>query len=217
MRLLTTALLVILLTTPATLAFETCSCTADDGRCSANLSCPGGCVAYCPNGGGCRAKCVTNSEGGGSNYEIIQMRATVQIKGGNANDLAAALAGITGREVVFVPTMPEHPISLDVKGAPVWDILEILAEHGKVQIGGDDFSTLQLIRKALVTGERMSICIRGASVRRVVDELEALSGLSIQVTSGDAHRLVTLSAKGVTLNELLAQMSDQAGVQISQK
>ena len=39
---------------------ESCSCTADDGSCSASVSCKGGCIAYCPSNG-CRAVCKGSS------------------------------------------------------------------------------------------------------------------------------------------------------------
>lgn len=129
--------------------------------------------------------------------------------------LASKLAGITGSEFVFVPTNPDEPVNLDVKDMPLWDVLEVLSRRGKVQIGGQDFAKLQIVRKALVNGERMAVCINNISVQGVVEEFAGLSGLPIHVTSGDATALVILSVKETTLEEVLAQVSSQTGVEIT--
>jgi hypothetical protein len=132
-----------------------------------------------------------------------------------SKQVASELARITAREVAFVPTNPQEKFNLDAKNVPLWDVLETLAQSGKVRIGGEDFSSLQAVRKALLSGERMSVCIHNASIQSVVEEFAGISGLPIRVTSGDATTIVTLSVKGVTLEEALAQVSFQAGVQIA--
>jgi hypothetical protein len=221
MRLLAAALLVSLLTlnTLSAPVFNNCSCNATDGSCSASVSCPGGCIADCPSGG-CYATCKkgTNGEGGGGDIApILMMPINLELHGGGNRQLASEIARITGREFVFLPDNPNEPVNLDVKDLPLWDVLEVLSRRGKVRIGGHDFSTLQIVRKALVNSERMSVCINNVSVQGVVEEFAGMSGLPIRVTSGDAESLVTLSVKGVTLEELLAQVSSQTGVGITLK
>jgi hypothetical protein len=218
MRLLAATLLIcLLLLSAAARTFDNCSCNAKDGTCSANISCAGGCIAVCPGGGNtCRATC--SGGGGGSGYgEIDYMMAVSMQTDSDTNTVAAELARITGRPVVFIPANGNTPISLDVKRAALWDVLEILSASGKIEIGGDDFSKLQNIRKALVTGEKMSICVHNASVQRVVNEFASLSGLSIRVTSGNPKTIVTLSASDASLEEFLSQLAKEGGVEISTK
>jgi len=217
MRLLAASLLVslFLLNTSATAPFEDCSCTAADGSCSASVSCGGGCIAYCPSGA-CRASCIKNGDAAELELGSLMMRpVTVQFDRGSSRQVASELARITARQVAFTPNNPQERFNLDAKNIPLWDVLETLSQSGKVQIGGEEFSNLQAARKALVSGERMSICIRNASVQSVVREFAGMSGLPIRVTSGDPSAVLTLSMKGVTLEEALTQVSSYTGIQIS--
>lgn len=218
MRLLAATLLVSLLTCNilGTPAFDNCSCNANDGSCSASVSCPGGCIADCPSGG-CYATCKKGTSGGddGAIAPILMMPINLELRGRSNKQLTSEIARITGREFVFVPDNPNDPVNLDVKDLPLWDVLEVLSRRGKVRIGGHDFATLQIVRKALVNGERMAVCINNVSVRGVVEEFAGMSGLPIRVTSGDAEAVVTLSVKEVTLEELLAQVSSKTGVGIT--
>jgi hypothetical protein len=213
MRLMAANLLISLLLISAAAAptFDTCSCNARDGSCSASVSCPGGCIAVCPSGG-CRASC-SNS------YDMMDymMPVSMQQTDSTSNQVAGELSRITGQQVVFSPTNPSEPINLDVKRAALWDVLEALSASGKIEVGGEDFSKLQRIRRALVSDERMSICVHNASVQRVVAEFASLSGLRIRVTAGDPRTMVTLSATDTTLKEFLGQLSAQAEVEISLK
>lgn len=170
-------------------------------------------MAICPSGG-CKATCSGGFAGGGLDYS---MQISIQQTGGNTKSVASELARITGQSVVFTPSTPDDSINLDVKRARLWDVLELLSASGKIEIGGDDFAKLQRIRKALVSGERMSVCIHNTTVQRAVNEFASLSGLPIRVTSGDPKAVVSLTLKEVNLEEALTQMAGQAGVEISVK
>jgi hypothetical protein len=201
-----TALLLII-PVPRVLARD-CSCVALDGSCSASVSCPKGCTAYCPSGK-CYAKCLD------SFWETdFRQQVTLQMRGGSSRKLSAALARITSKEIVISPNKADEAYTFDFKEASLWDVLEVLSENGKVQIAGEDFGKLLGIRKAFISGEKMSVCIHQASVRHLVDQLAILSGLSIRATSGNLDTLVTLTLKDVTLKEVVAEISEQTGVQI---
>lgn len=207
------ALTALLLSIPVHigLAENTCSCTASDGSCSASVTCPGGCLAVCPDGGGCHAGC---SGKGGITPFLIE-RVSLQMRDSSSKRLSEELGRITGQEIVFSPYNPKETHTFDFKDALLWDVLEALSERGKVEIGGEDFGKLLRIRKAFLNGEKISICIRRTSVRNIVDELAALSGLSIHTTSGNVDTSVTLSLKDVTLEDIVAKVSEQASVQIA--
>jgi hypothetical protein len=219
MRLLAASFLValLLLNTPAAAVFDDCSCAADDGSCSVSVSCPGGCISYCPSRG-CRAKCIKNSPDGSGDPSIVPILnspVNVQFNRSDSKQVAAELARITKQEVMFVPDKPGQKLSLDAKRSRLWDVLETLSEAGKLRVGGEDFSKFQTIRNALVSDEKMKVCIHNASVQSVVEEFAAMSGLPIHITSGDPTTLVTLTVKGVTLQDALAQVSSQTGVEIA--
>lgn len=200
-------------TSTATPIFDSCTCIADDGSCSASVTCPGGCLAYCPSRA-CRSQCLGG--GGGKPQEpIYSMRVNLQLNKSNGKQIASELGRITAREVVFVPTNADATFSFDVKDAPLWNLLEMLSQDGSVRIGGEDFAQLQMIRRALTTGERMSVCIQNVPVKSLVKNLAELSGLNIRITSGDPKTLVSLSAREVTLDDIVAQVTAQTGVQVS--
>lgn len=192
---------------------ESCSCTAADGSCSAGVTCSGGCLAFCPSNN-CRAMCSSGGRGS-VEYADLLMRVTLRLQGSNSRAVSAELARVTGRNVVFTPATPGDTFSLDVKDAQLWSVLEILSASGKIQIAGEDFSNLQALRRALLQGERMPVCVSGTTVKRLVEELEQLTGLEIRVTSGDPKTVVNLTAGAVNLDELVAQVSERAGVRIT--
>jgi hypothetical protein len=143
------------------------------------------------------------------------MRVTLALKGSSSREVSAELARLTGYGIVFTPSKADATFSLDFKNAPLWEVLETLSTSGKVRIGSEDFSNLQIVRRTLLDGERMSVCISGTTVKRLVDELEYLTGLDIRVTSGDQRAVVNFTARGVNLDEIVAQVSERTGVQIT--
>ncbi|MFL6335306.1 MAG: hypothetical protein ACJ754_18495 [Pyrinomonadaceae bacterium] len=147
----------------------------------------------------------------------LAMPVTMHHVNSSSNQVASELAHITGRPVVYVPYRADDPISLDVKKAELWDVLDALSLSGKIQIGGDDFSTLQNIRRALVSGEKVTVCIHGATVQGVAAEFASLSGRRIQLTSGDPKAIVNLTLKDVTFEEFLAQIASQSGAEIAMR
>jgi type II secretory pathway component GspD/PulD (secretin) len=188
---------------------ETCSCAAIDGSCSASISCAGGCIAYCPSGG-CYAKCSS----GRHFLEDLSQEVTVEMRDGSSRQLSSELARITGEEIVISPNKPSETYTLDFKNALLWDVLEVLSARGKVQIAGEDFGKLLRIRKAFLSGEKMSVCIHKTPVKYIIDQLASLSGEQIHVSSGNRNTLITLSLKDVTLKEIVAKISEQTGAQI---
>jgi hypothetical protein len=144
----------------------------------------------------------------------FDQQVTLQMNGSSSRQLSAELAHITGQEVVVSPYKPDEAYTFDFKKAPLWDVLEVLSDRAKVQIAGEDFGKLMMIRKAFLAGEKMNVCIRQAPVRYIIDQLASLSGLQVHVTSGNINTLVTLSLKDVSFNEVVAKISEQTGVQV---
>lgn len=141
---------------------------------------------------------------------------TLELRGGNSEQLSAELTRITGKSITYTPSK-DDAINLDVKDAPLWDVLEVLSESGKVRIAGRDFMELGATRLALTTGEKVSVCFDRVPVQRVIDDLSVLSGHSIRVSKGDAETPVTFSARRITLKDILARVSAQTGVRVAEK
>ena len=216
MRLLAAGLFtcLLLLQLPLAAPFESCSCTADDRSCSASISCPGGCIAYCPSGA-CRATCSKPGTAGGEIGPILMKPITLHSRKGSSEHVASELARITAMQVSFVPNDRREKFNLDAKDIPLWDVLETLSVSGELKIGGEDFASLRAARQSIVSGERMKVCIHNASAQSVVDEFAGISGLPIRITAGDPQTIVNLTVQAATLDEAMAQISEQTGVQIT--
>lgn len=186
---------ILLLTTPISARPDSCPCASDAGTNS-----------ICING---------DSEGGMA--PALKMSITLELRHGNNQRLSDELTRITGRRIAVSPSKPDEAINLDVKDAPLWDVLETLSQNRTVLIEGKDFLKLQALRQSLRTGEKVSVCIHNAPLERVVSELSGLSGKSLHVTSGNMKASVTLSSKKITLEGILLRVSAQTGAQIEAK
>jgi hypothetical protein len=143
------------------------------------------------------------------------MLVTLRLKGSDSKQVAAELARVTHEEVVFNQSTPGDVFSLDVKNAPLWNVLEILSARGKVRIAGEEFSHFQAIRNTLVSGGRLMVCVRRTTVKRLVAELAYLSGRNFRVTGGDGRAQINFTATNATLEEIVAQVEAEASVRIS--
>lgn len=185
-----------LLGAPAAVACsDACSCVADAGS---------------------SAICIGGESAGEGVAAALARPVTLELRGGNSRRLSDELSRVTGKRIAFLPSGPDA-INLDVKDAPLWDVLEVLSQGGRVRIEGEDFSKLRAARQALAGGDKILVCIKGAPVARVVRELSGLSGQALRVTSGDEKAVVTLSAKGITLEGILSRVSEQTGARIAAK
>lgn len=187
-----------------------CSCSARDGSCSASGSCSGGgCTASCPSDG-CNVHCS-------GFYSMLQTEMTLQMQGATNKRLVAEVARVSGKEVAFSSKRPDVPFNLDVKGAPLWDVLEILSDNGTLLIGGEDFEKLRLTRRALLSGEKISMCVQNTPVSTFVTDLAGLTGLPIHITGGNARATVNVKLRDVTLQDIIAQVSEQTGAKITEE
>jgi hypothetical protein len=219
MKMLAVSIL-IYLTLGAALAFthapyDSCSCAAEDGTCSLSITCRGGCMAWCPSDG-CVAGCLDGADGSGRGM-IMSKPVTLRLKGSNGREVSDALARVTGEDFVFSPSTVDATLNLDVENLPVWNVLEILSQSGRIQISGIDFYNIKTVRRTLLFGERLSVCAHGMTVKRFVNELRFMTGLDIQTTSGDPNTIVSYTGKWVNLNEVMTQVSERTGVQITVK
>lgn len=196
--------------TPSRAPFQSCSCTADDNSCGVNGYCPYGCLAYCPPGN-CRITCV-----GGGYEDILDMSApiTMQLKNANSRKVAAELGRLTGAPVTFNPRQPDDTFNLDVKDKPLWEVLEELSSGGKIQIAKEDFGHLRGVRQSFLSGERISVCFHNVTAKRLAADLSFLSGRDVYVVSGNPKAIVDYTGKAVNFEEIVAQVSQSAEVQL---
>lgn len=211
---LTAGLFLGLLSTPIhsasnVLTFEECSCTAPDGSCSASISCRGGCIEHCLGQGDCYAECS-------GSYEMFGLETTLQLQNGTYPQLVASLARVSGRDIAFSPAKPDAVFNADYKKALLWDIFDMLSERGTVQIAGKDFEKLKRLRKALLSGMKISLCVGKTPVTTFVNDMASLTGLPLRVTGGKPMALVNIKLHEVNLDEILAKVSEQTGVKITE-
>ncbi|HEU4767551.1 MAG TPA: hypothetical protein VFS77_09250 [Pyrinomonadaceae bacterium] len=186
---------------------EDCSCSASDGSCTASASCGGRCIAHCLPMGDCDAECA-------GFYQFFGLETTLQLQNGTYPQLVAQLARISGKEIAYSPTRPDVLVNADYKKAVFWDVLEVLADRGKVQIAGRDFEKYRRLRSVMLSGSRFSTCIKNTPVTTYVNDLSGLTGLPLRITSGRPMTLINLKVQDVTLRELLDKVYEETGTRI---
>lgn len=194
---------------PAT--FESCSCTADDGSCNVSGECPRGCLAYCPSGR-CRFTCVGAAYE--DNLDTLAL-ITLRLKGANSKTVATELSRLTGAPVTFKPRQLGATFSINVTDEPIWNVLDTLSSEGEIQIANEDFAHLKGVRQAFLGGERMSVCFYNVTAKRLATDLSFLTGQDIYVAAGDPRTPVYYKGSGVRFEEILAEVSQTAGVQLA--
>jgi hypothetical protein len=229
---------------------DSCSCSATDGSCSANVNCPGGCTAICLSGGKCRAVCLGG--GGGLVEEDMppsltptptpsptpsptpiptpsptltvmppviafmtpSMLVTLKVTKADGKQVASALARAIDKDVEFLPYDVSRKFDFDYKDTPLWNVLEDISKLGKLRVGGIDFDDLQKMRHPLLSGYKVSMCIRNATVKDVMSYLSFLTGLPLTVVSGNTEARVSSTLKEVSFDEIITSVSAQTGVKI---
>lgn len=189
---------------------DNCSCTASDGSCSVSVSCAGGCTRYCGNNNNCYAYCS-------GSYSFLGREVTLQMKNANYPQLVAELADISGKEIAFSPTKSDIVFDVGFERAPLWDALELLSNHGTVRIAGQDFEKLKRLRRILLSEEKISFGVKNTPINTVVNDMASLTGLPLRITAGSPMSTVNVQLRNVTLNDILAKVSEQAGTKITEE
>lgn len=162
---------------------------------------------HCIGDGDCYGECS-------GSYEMLATETTLQMQNGTYPPLVAKLASISGRDLAFSPTIPDAVFNADYKKAALWDVLEMLSNRGKVEIAGKDFEKLKRLRRALLSDARISICVGNTPVRTFVSDMAGLTGLPLRISTGRPMAIVNVKLQNVTLNEILAKVSEQTGTKI---
>lgn len=188
-------------------AIEDCFCSAPDGTCSGSISCQGGCILHCVGDGECYGECS-------GFYQMFATETTVQMQNATYSQLVAKLARISGKDLAFSPSNPDTMFNAEYKKALYWDVLDILSNRGKVQIAGKDFEKLKRLRRTLLSGERISLCVGNTPVHTFVNDMAGLTGLPLRITAGKPMAMVNVKLQNVSLSDILVKVSEQTGTKI---
>jgi hypothetical protein len=186
---------------------DDCDCSASDGSCSASISCQGGCTRFCGPGGNCYAECS-------GDYQFLGAETTLELQNATYPELVTALAHQSGKQVVFAPMKPDLIFNVGFKRAPFWSTLELLSDQGTVQVGGQDFEKLRKLRKILLAGDRITLCVKKTPLATFISDMVGLTGLPLRVTAGSPMALVNIRVSDATLDEMLSKVSEQTGTKI---
>lgn len=178
---------------------------APDGRNAARCRCAS------------RSLCIGGVAVGRDVGPALNLRVTLELRGGTGEQLSEALSRASGRRIGVLPSEPGEPVNLDIKRVRLWDVLENLSQSGRVSVEGRDFSELRAVRAALAGGKRVPVCINRAPLGHVVEGLAGLSGRPLRVTYGNEAALVSVSAGAITLDGILSRLSAQSRARIRAK
>lgn len=207
---LTIATLLLSLSTLAQTATsqKNCSCKAADGSCTASVTCSQhGCTAICGTNSACYSAC---------GKDLLSTRFTLKLRKKGSKQIASALSQHTGRNIEFVPTRRNDRFNIDIEDDDMWNTMEYLYQRGKLRVNGVDWREYRKLRRATSDGGKMSLDFNDISVRDALNHLSFLTGLHFRVESGDAEKLISISLREVTLDEIISRISTETGIRIEQ-
>lgn len=188
---------------------QSCSCTADDGSCSASVTCRGGCLAFCPNNGGCRAVCVRSA---GGYVNTLSPSVALTPRAGTGRSVGAEALPRTDAEIITGPAKAYPAFDFAAQSPTRLDTRRNLAPDDGKYSGGEGWADFGEVRRALLNGERVSACFGQVSAADLAGGLSSITGLDIRTEPEGATTLINYSVKGVTLKEMVAQVSALSGV-----
>jgi hypothetical protein len=164
-------------------------------------------MSFCGDGGNCYAEC----SGG---YMYLAAETTLEVEDARYPDLVNELAKRSGKRVAFTPTVPNMIFNAGFKRSSFWNVLELLSDQGTVQIDGQDFERLRRLRRALLSGERVTLCVKNTPVNVFVNDMIGLTGLALRVDRGSPNSIINVRLPHSTLDEMLLKVSEQTGTKI---
>lgn len=186
---------------------EHCACSAHDGSCSASVTCTGGCTQHCDVEGDCYAYCS-------GYFGFLGMEVTFEAPNATYPTLVDELSRVSGKDIVFSPTKPNAVFNAGFKRASLWDALEDLSDQGTLQVAGQDFERIKKLRRSLLAGVRSSLCVKNTPVQTFVTDMASLTGLPLRIAGGNPMAMVNVKLQDVTLDDILASVSEQTGTKI---
>jgi hypothetical protein len=137
---------------------------------------------------------------------------TLEMHNATYPQFVAALARISGRDIVFSPTKPDAVFNAGWKRATLWDVLDMLSDQGTMQIAGKDFEKFKRLRRLLLSGTKISLCVRNTPVSTFVIDMASLTGLPLRPIA-----VVNLKLQHATLDDILVKVAEQTGTTIRGK
>lgn len=189
---------------------RTCSCDAAPGRtCHGTVTCPDGCTSLCGAGDTCYLSCWSDG---------FQPRITIKFVEKTGQEIAALLSAKIRKRIEFIPN-PRNAnatYDLELKDDDLFNVLNYLYKRGKVRFDGSDFSKIYDLRKQVRQGKKISVNLSGP-VEDAVAKLAFASGKRLRITSGDPRRIISLTMQDASLDQIIARLSESAGVKIQDK
>lgn len=145
---------------------------------------------------------------------FLAMETTLEMQNATYPQLVSKLSHLSGKKMVFLPTRSDTVFNVGVKRSPFWNALELLSDQGTVQIDGQDFERFKRLRRILLGGERITLCVKNTPVNTFVDDMVGLTGLPLRVTAGNPMSLINIKVSESTLDEMLAKVSEQTNTKI---
>jgi hypothetical protein len=145
------------------------------------------------------------------------MKTSLELQNATYPQLVAALARISGKDIEFSPAKPNVTFNTGWKKATLWDLLDMLSDRGTVEIAGKDFEKIKRLRKALLSGTKISLCVRSTLVNTFVSDMASLTGLPLRITAGSGLAVVNLKLQHVTLDDILVRVAEQTGTTIKEE
>jgi hypothetical protein len=191
-----------------------CSCVSSDTSCRGNVSCQGGCTAFCGTINSCYVGC---------RIDWIYERRSYKFSQKTGEEIIAIVAkkskGRATKDIEFIPYKEQEGrrFDLDLKNDSLWRLFDYLSRYGTVKVRGTDFEKkIKPLRDYMTTGQ-LSIKLNRVTAEYAAAELSFLTGESLQVRQSDAKKRITISVENATLQDVLQHIREKTGVEIRRR
>lgn len=195
-----------------------CKCSAPGDAGHAKASCSAGSMALCTcSASACTSRCVTTTNDTAITFEALPIVESLRIA--KLSDFSAMLSKSIGRKIEFTANEGfkfDYPAT-KISTSTHWDILDMIAPHGRLKIDGMTYDSWRSVRSNLQNGSEVIISTGGGNVQTLLNEISFISGKRYTITGGNASAVLTGQIKGKSIGELVQNLSTVGKVTISEK
>lgn len=193
-----------------------CQCSAPNDGGNAKASCSAGTMALCScSSAACTSRCVKIKNEAAKTFDANSL--VNALRNAKAADVSSTLTKAIGRNVEFTADGEfkfNYPAT-KVSSSTHWDILDMIAPHGRLKVDGMNYDSWRSIRANLQNGSEVILSTGGGNVQTLLNEISFISGKRFTITGGTPNAVLSELISGKNINELIQSLSRAGKVTIS--
>jgi hypothetical protein len=182
-----------------------CSCTSEDGRCSAVTRLGGGCYALCGSGACTSGRAGEAPAGTGT--------ITFSGQGVSPSELQQRISDDSGIRFVFAAKKANDSLTVDIEDASVKDLMAGLGKIGAAAVLHRSASAKE--KAALPMARHFSLKANNVPAETVSRLLSEMFGDAFTFKSTDPKGIISLDLENVTLGDIRNALPKMAGIKLA--